>query len=99
MEGMKMSNKEKKISKALAKRRYAEVTDKKPTGMPYCIIMIVPGFVGSNSATSTRGLSAAKEMVGANASTFGGTSPVHLWKTHPAPKPLQRFCQNPRSLP
>ena len=29
MEGMKMSNEEKKMSKTLAKRRYAEVTDKK----------------------------------------------------------------------
>ena len=33
MEGMKMSNEEKKISKALAKRRYAEVTDKKQKGL------------------------------------------------------------------
>ena len=33
MEGMKMSNEEKKISKELAKRRYAEVTDKKQKGL------------------------------------------------------------------
>ena len=33
MEGMKMSNEEKRISKALAKCRYAEMTDKKQKGL------------------------------------------------------------------